>query len=106
MANVGPIRTEQEYQATLARIRAIFHAEEGTPEGDELDSLVDLVEVYEAEHYPIDPPSPIAAIEYYLEQRGVTLGNLIRLTDERAKNTDDFLGKWDWQESLSLPATQ
>ena len=106
MANPDPIRTEQEYQVALARIRELFHAEEDTPEGDELEMLVDLVEIYAAEHYPIDPPSPIAAIEYYLEQRGVTLGNLIRLTDERAKNTDDFLGKWDWQESLSLPATQ
>ena len=106
MANLEPIRTEEEYEAALARIHELFHAPVGTPDGDELESLVDLVEVYAAEHYPIDPPSPIAAIEYYLDQRGVTLGNLIPFTDERAKITDDFLGKWDWQESLSLPATQ
>ncbi len=106
MANSGPVRTEQEYQAALTRIREIFHAEEGTPEGDELEMLVDLVEIYAAEHYPIDPPSPIAAIEYYLDQRGVALGNLIPFNGERAKITEDFLGKWDWRTSLSLPTAQ
>ena len=70
MANAEPIRTEQEYQAALTRIREIFHAEEGTPEGDELESLVDLVETYSEEHYPIDPPSPSAAIEYQMDQTG------------------------------------
>ena len=44
MANPDPIRTEQEYQVALARIRELFHAEEDTPEGDELEMLVDLVE--------------------------------------------------------------
>ena len=106
MANSKTIHTEQEYQAALTRIREIFHAEEGTPEGDELESLVERVKVYAAEHYPIDPPSPMAAIEYYLDQRGVTLGNLIPFTGERTKITEGSLGKWDWQESLSLPPTQ
>ena len=64
MANSDPIRTEQEYQAALCRIRELFHAEEDTPESDELEILVDLVEIYAAEHYPIDPPSPSAAIMY------------------------------------------
>ena len=102
MANVGPIRTEQEYQATLARIRAIFHAEEGTPEGDELDSLVDLVEGYEAEHYPIDPPSPLAAIEYFLDQRGATLGILTPIVGSNTKSTQESSAKWDWRTSQSL----
>lgn len=71
MENCEPIRTEQEYQSAVARIREIFHAEEGSPEGDELEMLVDLVEVYAAEHYPIDPPSPSAAREYQMDQTGM-----------------------------------
>ena len=70
MANVEPIRTEEEYDAALARIYEIFHAALGTPEGDELENLVDLVERYEDKHYPIDPPSPSAAIEFHLDQTG------------------------------------
>ena len=59
MATESPIRTEEEYEAALARIAEIFHAEIGTPEGDELDALVDLVELYEDKHYPITFPAPI-----------------------------------------------
>ena len=70
MANLEPIRTEEEYEAALARIHELFHAPVGTPDGDELDSLVDLVEIYAAKHYPIDPPSPSAAIEYQIDQTG------------------------------------
>lgn len=106
MENLGPLRTEEDYEAALARIHELFHAPVGSPEGEELERLVDLVEIYSAKHYPIDPPSPLAAIEYFMDQRGVTLSNLIRFSDERAKITDEFSGKWDWQESLSLPATQ
>ena len=50
---MSPIRTEEDYEAALARIAEIFHAEIGTPEGDELDALVDLVELYEDKHYPM-----------------------------------------------------
>ena len=63
MATVSPIRTEEDYEAALARIAEIFHAEIGSPEGDELDVLVDLVELYEERHYPIAFPSATAAIE-------------------------------------------
>jgi HTH-type transcriptional regulator / antitoxin HigA len=30
-----------------------------------------LVQLYEAQHYPIPKPNPIAALEYYLESRGL-----------------------------------
>ncbi len=105
MAHSEPIRTEQEYQAALTRIREIFHAEEGTPEGDELESLVDLVEKYAEKHYPVDPPSLIAAIEYDLDQRGLTLRDLIPFAGVYAKVTEGSSAKLDWQ-SLSLTSAQ
>lgn len=85
MANPDPIRTEQEYQAAVARIRELFHAEEDTPEGDELEMLVDLVVVYAAEHYPIDPPSPSAAIEYHMDQTGKAPADLTPLIEKHDK---------------------
>ena len=65
------IRTEEDYEAAMNRIDEIFHSPAGTPEGDELDLLVRLVEVYEAERYPIQPPDPIAASEFRMEQQGM-----------------------------------
>jgi HTH-type transcriptional regulator/antitoxin HigA len=44
------IRTEGDYEAALARIDALMDAEPGTPEGEELDVLTNLVEHYEEKH--------------------------------------------------------
>ncbi len=69
--DIKPIKTEADYDAALARIEALMDAEPDTDEGDELDILVTLVEVYEAKHYPVDPPDPIDAILFRLEQAGL-----------------------------------
>lgn len=52
------INDEAEYRAVLARVEAIFDAEPGTTQGDELDALLRCLEAYEEETYPIDDPSP------------------------------------------------
>jgi HTH-type transcriptional regulator/antitoxin HigA len=41
----------------------------GSPERERLEGLTVLVDDYEAKHYPIDQPDPIAAFEFVLEQR-------------------------------------
>ncbi len=62
------IESEEEYQTALDRIWLLMDAEAETPEGEELESLGVLVEEYENEHYPIDPPSLIELIRFRLEQ--------------------------------------
>ena len=47
------IQTAADYQQALARIESIFEATPGTPDFDELDALITLVEAYDAVHYPI-----------------------------------------------------
>lgn len=49
-AETHQIRTNDDLTAALTRIDALWGAKPGSPEGDELDILVDLVEHYEAEH--------------------------------------------------------
>ena len=56
MAKVTQILTEEDYDRALTRMDEIFQAEIGTTEGDERDALFDLIEEYEDEHYPIEPP--------------------------------------------------
>ena len=48
------INSEEQYKAYLSRMNEIFHAEEGTPEGGELNQLALVLEKYESEHYPMD----------------------------------------------------
>lgn len=71
-----PIKNEQDYRAALAQIDRLSAAQEGTDEFDRLDILATLVEAYEAKHSPIGPPSPLAAIEYEMEKRGLTRRDL------------------------------
>ena len=68
---IRPIRTEVDYRASLKEAERLWNADPGTPEGDYVDVLVTLIEAYEARHYAIEAPDPIAAIEFMLEQKGM-----------------------------------
>jgi HTH-type transcriptional regulator/antitoxin HigA len=44
------LKTKADYKATLAEIDGLMSAKLGTPEGDELDILVTLIEAYVFAH--------------------------------------------------------
>jgi HTH-type transcriptional regulator/antitoxin HigA len=83
--NVFPIRTEDDYDAALARIDQLMNAELGTPEGDELDILVTLVEAYEAKHYRVPVCDPVEAIKFRMEQMGLEAKDLTPIIGSRSK---------------------
>lgn len=93
MVNVKPIRTEEDYEAALARIDEIFEAELDSPEGRELDVLVDLVELYESKHVPIGYPDPVEAIKFRMEQAGLSQGDLVPFIGSRARVSEVLSGK-------------
>ena len=93
MANVSPIRTGEDYEAALNKIEALFHAEIGSPEGDELEVLTDLVEHYEDKHYAMGLPSPLAAIEFQMDQLGMNPRDLIPFIGSRAKVSEVLSGR-------------
>jgi len=85
---IKPIRTERDHAEALARIDEIFSAKPGTSEFDELDVLATLVDAYEKVHHPIDPPSPIEAIKFRMDQRHFTRAELTQLLGGSAKVTE------------------
>lgn len=85
---IKPIRTERDHADALARIDEIFAATPGTPEFDELDVLATLVDAYEKVHHPIDPPSPIEAIKFRMDQGQFTRSKLTRVLGGRSKVTE------------------
>ena len=95
------IRTEEEYEAALARIDEIFDSEKGTPEGEELDELAGLVEFYEDKHYPIGLPDPISAIEFRMDQANLTQRDLIPYIGSSAKVAEVLSGKRDLTMSMA-----
>ena len=74
---INPIKTEQDYRATLREIESLMSAGPGTPEGERLDVLVTLVETYERKHFPLDLPDPVEAIKFAMDQRGLTVKDLV-----------------------------
>lgn len=82
---IKPIKTEEDYQQALEEIRKLFNAEIDTPEGDKLDILVTLVEAYERENYQIPTPDPVEAINYFIESRGLSSEELVRLLGTRSR---------------------
>jgi HTH-type transcriptional regulator/antitoxin HigA len=82
---IHPIRTEADHDLAVARIAQLIHARLGTAEGEELDVLATLVDAYEAKHHAIDAPDPIAAIQFRMEQQGLTRKNLEPLIGSRAR---------------------
>jgi HTH-type transcriptional regulator/antitoxin HigA len=75
-AELKPIRTEADYENALAEVRALWGAKSGTPKGDRLDVLATLIDAYEEKHHPMDPPDPVEAIKFRMEQQGLTRKDL------------------------------
>lgn len=92
------IKTESDYDAALARIEELMGAEPDSPEGDELELLVALVELYEEKNFPIGLPGPVEAIKFRMEQAGLRQRDLVPYIGSRSKVSEVLNGK----RSLSL----
>jgi HTH-type transcriptional regulator / antitoxin HigA len=80
-----PIRTKADYKRACAEVERLWGARRGTTEGDRLDVLATLLDAYEAEHYPMDPPDPIEAIKFRMEQQGLTRKDLEPIIGTRTR---------------------
>jgi HTH-type transcriptional regulator / antitoxin HigA len=96
---IRPIKTEADYHAALAEAERLWHAEPGTPDGDRVEVLSTLIEAYEARHYPIPAPDPIAAITFMMEQKGLTRRDLEPAIGARSR-VSEILNR---KRSLTLP---
>ncbi len=93
-----PIRTEADYEDAMGQMAALWGARSATPEGDRLDILATLVDAYEATQYPMDPPDPVEAIKFRMEQQGLTRKDLERMVGTRAR-VSEILNR---QRNLSI----
>lgn len=85
MKSLRPIKTEADYEAALEEVEQLWGAPSGTPKGDRLDILATLIDAYENEHYPMDPPDPIEAINFRMEQQGLTRKDLEGILGSRTR---------------------
>ena len=85
MTEIKPIRSEADYEAALAEVAALWGSKAGTLKGDRLDVLATLIDAYENERYPMDPPDPIEAIKFRMEQQGLTRRDLEQIIGTRTR---------------------
>lgn len=93
MPELKPIRTKQDYDEALARVDALMGAEPQSAEGRELDLLAELVVAYEEKHVPMGYPSPVEAIEFCMDKRGLIPRDLVPIIGSRPKVAEVLSGK-------------
>jgi len=98
-----PIRTEDDYKAALKAVEAVFDAptelDPDSDEGARFEALITLIEAYERKHYPIDPPDPIEAIKFRMDQGGLTVKDLVPMIGKSNRVYEVLSGK----RNLTLP---
>lgn len=97
--NIRPIKTKADHRAALKEVERLWNADPGTPDGDLVDVLVTLIEAYEAKHYPIPAPDPIAAIEFMMGQKGLARRDLEPAIGSRGRVSEVMTRK----RPLTLP---
>lgn len=76
---IKAIRTDADYRDALREVSALIDLDpdRDSPDGERLEVIGTLVQAYEAEHYPIDPPDPIEAIRFRMDQSGMAVKDLV-----------------------------
>lgn len=87
------IKTEAEYEKALAIVESLMHAKAGTEELERLEYWAKLVEIYEDEHYPIPKPTPLSAIQFAMEQQGLTRRDLEPFMGSKGVVSEVLAGK-------------
>jgi len=82
---IKPIKTERDYRTALKEIERLWDAKPNTLRGDRLEVLVTLVEAYEQRHYKVEPPDPVEAIKFRMEQLGLKSSDLAKILGGRSR---------------------
>jgi HTH-type transcriptional regulator/antitoxin HigA len=91
LMDIRPIRTDEDHRAALAAIDACWGAPEGTEEGDKLDVLTALVDIYEAKRWPIEISErfdPVDVLHYAVAELGHTQTELAELLGSRSRASE------------------
>jgi len=85
---IKPIRNHQDYQEALSQVETFWGAEQDTPNGDQFDILLVLIEAYETKNYPMPPSDPIDAICFLMDQLNLTRKDLETFLGPKSRVSD------------------
>ena len=87
---IHTIKTEQAYESALKQIDGLLESKANSKQAERLEILSILVEDYEKKHYKIDMPDPIEAINFRLEQLGLSRKDLEKTIGSRGRVSEIF----------------
>jgi HTH-type transcriptional regulator/antitoxin HigA len=90
---IKPIKTAEDHDQALREIERLWGSPPGSKEADRLNVLAILVDNYEEEHYPMDPPDPIEAIKFRMEQEGLSRSALEPILGTRGRVAEVLNGR-------------
>ena len=88
---IRPIRTDEDHRAALAEIERCWGAAEGTDDGDRLDMLLALVEIYETKRWPIGMDErfdPIDVLAHAIDELGHSQAELAEILGSRSRASE------------------
>ncbi len=97
--DIRPIRTLEDHDRAMAEVERLWGSPDGTPDGDRLEVLAELIQAFEKRHYKRGPPDPIEAIKFRMDQQGLTRKDLEPMLGSRARVAEILNRK----RGLSLP---
>jgi HTH-type transcriptional regulator/antitoxin HigA len=93
--NIRPIHNRKDHEQALARLTTLLESDP-VPESDdgaELQVLSALIEKYEAENFPVEPPTPTEAIRFRMDQLGLRNKDLVPYIGSASKVSEVLNGK-------------
>lgn len=96
---IRPVRTDEDHEAAMREIEALWGAEPDTPEGDRLDVLITLADAYEAKRWPIPVADPVEVIQNSMAMEGRSQSDLAELLGSPSRASEVLRRK----RSLTLP---
>src|SRR4051812_14367747 len=89
------LRDRFEYETAIQEVEGLLEAnpKRGSAEYERLEFLSVLIEQYEEEGFPIDQPTPQAVVDFMLEQKGMSRGDLAEVMGGKSRVSEFFGGK-------------
>lgn len=79
------IHNEEAHEAAIQELEKLMDSNprKGSPRFEQMELLALVIKDFESKHYPLDPPDPIEAIRFRLEQQRLTQKDLERCLGNR-----------------------
>jgi HTH-type transcriptional regulator/antitoxin HigA len=90
---IKPIRTPADLRISKAQLASLMMSSNTDQHDDEIEVLTTLIEQFEQRHTPIDAPTPVTALKFRMDEKGLSARELEPFIGTRARVSEVLSGK-------------